>query len=222
MHRSTTPSTRHELSYTLYGSPGSGSAAVEMALRAADLGYRVVRASEWEPGPALRELQGINPLGQIPTLVLPSGTVMTESAAILIHLGLQHPGHGLLPEEPDDRAVALRGLVFIAANCYPAVSISDYPGRWTTATTKPAQERVRSAARSQLHRNWEIFADAFGAELARTQADPGALAFLAVVVSRWSGTRQHLKSKRAAFERLLVSLEAHPKIATLLREHSNA
>ena len=170
----------------------------------------------------MRELRKLNPLAQIPTLLLPGGTVMTESAAILIHLGLEHPTHRLLPERPDDRAVALRGLVFVAANCYPAVSISDYPGRWTTATTKPAQERVRTAARAQLHRSWEIFADAFGGELARTQADPGALAFLSVVVSRWSGTRQHLKSKRATFEKLLDRLEAHPKIETVLREHSDA
>lgn len=193
-----------------------------MALRAADLEYRVLRTSEWEPGPALRELQAINPLGQIPTLILPGGTVMTESAAILIHQGLEHAGHGLLPERSDERAVALRGLVFIAAKCYPAVSISDYPGRWTAATTKPAQERVRTAARARLHRHWEIFADAFGAELARALADPGALAFLSVLVSRWSGTRRHLKTKRAAFERLLVGLESHPKIAAVLREHRDA
>lgn len=211
-----------DMPYTLYGSPGSGSAAVEMALRAADLEYRVVRTSEWEPGPALRELQAINPLGQIPTLILPGGTVLTESAAILIHLGLAHPGHGLLPETLDERAVTLRGLVFIAANCYPAVSISDYPARWTTATTQPAQERVRSAARAQLHRSWDIFAGAFGAELARTQADPGALAFLSVVVSRWSGARQHLKAKRADFEHLLLGLEAHPRIAAVLHEHRDA
>jgi glutathione S-transferase len=33
------------------------------------------------------ELQRVNPLGQIPTLVAPDGSVLTESAAILIHLG---------------------------------------------------------------------------------------------------------------------------------------
>lgn len=211
-----------EMPHTLYGSPGSGSASVEMALRAAALEYRVLRDCEWEPGPALPELRLINPLGQIPTLVLPGGTVMTESAAILIHLGLAHPMHGLLPEKPDDCALALRGLVFVAANCYPPVSIIDYPGRWTTATSKPAQQRVRTAARFQLPSNWEIFADAFGAELARTQADPGALAFLSLVVSRWSGARQHLKSKRASFDKLLVGLEAHPKIDAVLREHRDA
>lgn len=208
--------------YTLYGSNGSGSAAVEMGLRAVGLEYRVVRASEWEPDSAMPQLLKVNPLGQIPTLVMPDGTVLTESAAILIHLGVEYPQHQLLPENAADRAVALRGLVFIAANCYPAVSISDYPARWTTATTKPAQERVRVAARRQLHRSWAIFADTVGVELTRSREDPGALAFLSVVVSRWSGTRQHLKVQRPAFSKTLVGLEAHPKIAPVLKAHSAA
>ena len=127
---------------TLFGSPGSGSAAIEMALRAANLSYQTVRASTWEPGPALEELRHVNPLGQIPTLVLPDGTVLTESAAILIHLGLEHPQAKILPTAPSERAKAIRGLVFIAANCYSAVSVSDYPDRWTTAATKPAHARV--------------------------------------------------------------------------------
>src|SRR4051812_7901797 len=101
---------------TLYGSRGSGSAAIEMALRAAAVDYRLIRASEWEPDSAHAELLTINPLGQIPTLLLEDGTVMTEAAAILIHLGLQHPEAGLLPREPSLRARTLRGLVFIVAN----------------------------------------------------------------------------------------------------------
>jgi GST-like protein len=204
---------------TLFGTRGSGSASAEMALRAAGLDYQVVRASEWEPDSALAELRRVNPLTQIPTLVLADGTVLTESAAILIHLGLEHPGSGLLPDTARERALALRGLVFIAANCYPAVSVSDYPQRWTTATTKPAQAKVRSAARVQLHRHWEIFFDAFGGELERTVSHPGALAFFTVVVSQWSGTRQHLHTHREAASALLATLEAHPRIAPVLREH---
>ncbi|HRI17821.1 MAG TPA: glutathione S-transferase N-terminal domain-containing protein, partial [Burkholderiaceae bacterium] len=100
----------------LYGSAGSGSAAIEMALRVARVRYRVVRASTWERGSAMDELLRVNPLGQIPTLVEPDGTVVSESAAILIHLGLAHPRARLLPSAADARARALRGLVFIAAN----------------------------------------------------------------------------------------------------------
>lgn len=207
---------------TLFGSQGSGSAAVEMALRAARIEYRVVRASEWEPDSAMSELQVINPLGQIPTLVLADGTVLTESAAILIYLGLEYPGHALLPETTSGRASALRGLVFIAANCYTAVSISDYPDRWTTSKTKAAHERVRAAARAQLHRNWDIFFEQFASELERTKGNPGVLAFLAVVVSRWSGTRQHLKAKASTVTKLLAVLENHPRLASVLREHSAA
>lgn len=203
---------------TLFGSPGSGSAAVEMALRAATLDYRVVRASTWEPDSAQAELRAVNPLGQIPTLVLADGTVMTESAAILLHLALSHPRAGLIPSAARERATALRGLVFIAANCYPAVSISDYPERWTTAATAPAREKVRAAARAQLHRAWEIFADAFGDALA--PAKPGALAFLAVVVSQWSGTRAHLSKHRPAFHATIEALERHPRLAAVLREHA--
>jgi GST-like protein len=73
---------------TLYGSKGSGSAIAELGLRAAGLDYRTVPAATWEPGPGLDELRHVNPLGQIPTLVMADGTVLTESAAILIHLGL--------------------------------------------------------------------------------------------------------------------------------------
>ena len=61
-----------------------------------------------------RTLANLSPLGQVPTLQLPDGTVMTESAAILIWLGLRHPASGLLPADYEQ---AIRGLTFIAANC---------------------------------------------------------------------------------------------------------
>ena len=206
---------------TLFGSPGSGSAAIEMALRAAGLRYTTVRASTWEPDSAQAELLRVNPLGQIPCLVLLDGTVLTESAAILIHLSLEHPHAKLLPAASSARAQAIRGLVFIAANCYSAVSVSDYPDRWTTAVSKPAQARVRSAARAQLHKSWDVFADTFGQDAMLSADQPGALAFLAVVVSRWSGARRHLKLSRPHFYKRLMRLESHPSIATVLAEHSS-
>ena len=73
--------------WTLFGSAGSGSAAVEMALARCGLPFRVVRASTWEADSAQSDLHRANPLGQIPALLAPDGAVLTESAAILIHLG---------------------------------------------------------------------------------------------------------------------------------------
>ena len=207
---------------TLFGSPGSGSAAVEMALRAADVDYEFVRASSWEPKSAKKRLLGVNPLGQIPTLVLLDGTVLTESAAILISLGLQYPAAELLPSAEGTRALAIRGLVFIAANCYASVSISDYPDRWTTSRSRRDREQVRNAARRQLHRNWEVFADCFGSELLLSLEPPGSLAFLAVVVSQWSGSRAHLREFRPAFYESISRLEIHPRLAGVLRAQNAA
>ncbi len=204
----------------LYGAPGSGSAVIEMALRQAGLAYRVERAASWEPGPGYEALKAINPLGQIPTLVLADGSVLTESAAILIHLGLTAPG--LLPGEPMARARAIRGLVYIAANCYSAVSISDFPERWTTQSRdKTALEAVRQAARAQLHEAWIRFADQFHdpARPFLCGDAPGALDFLAVVVSKWSGARAALHQQRPAFLGWLEALQRHPAVAGVHAEH---
>jgi GST-like protein len=205
--------------YTLYGTRGSGSAAIEIALATCKQPFERVTASSWEPQSAQRELTRLNPMRQIPTLILPDGSVLTESAAILIHLGLVFPKSGLLPHAAAARAQAIRGLVFIAANCYSAISIGDYPERWTTATTKPAHEKVRQGARRQLHRHWELFADTFPAAPYLAGKAPGALDFLAVVVSKWSGTRAHAAKVRPRFAATLRRIEAHPLVKPVFAAH---
>jgi GST-like protein len=205
--------------HTLFGSQGSGSAAVEVALRRCGLAYRVVRASSWEPDSAVAELAAVNPLCQIPTLVLPDGSVMSESAAILIQLGLAHPASALLPAAPAAQAQAIRGLVFIAANCYAALGVNDHPRRWTMAASKSAHDQVRQAARRQLHRHWEIFADSFPARHWLSGDTPGALDILAATVSRWAGTRAHVAAHRPAFAALLARIEAHDDVAPVFCQH---
>jgi GST-like protein len=51
------------------------------------------------------------------------------------------------------------------------------------------------------------------------EATPGALAFLTVVVSQWSGARQHLQTARPDFHAWLLRAEAHPRLAATLAEH---
>jgi GST-like protein len=205
--------------YVLYGSQGSGSATAELALEAAGAPYRQVRASSWEPDSALAELAQVNPLKQIPTLQLPDGSVLTESAAILIHLGLAHPGAKLLPSDGPQRAQAIRGLVFIAANCYSAISICDYPERWCDSADDDVKKRIVRGTRQRLHQHWDMFADLFPAKPFLNGSTPGALDFMAAVVSRWSGARAHLRKSRPAFSETLARIEAQPLVAAVFARH---
>lgn len=204
---------------TLYGTRGSGSAIAEAALLLAGVPFRSVDAASWEPGPGRDELVRVNPLAQIPTLVLPDGTVLTESAAILIHLGLAHPDSGLLPADPARRAQALRGLVYIAANCYAAIGIIDYPERWCAEPDAATNKRIVAGSRARLHVLWDLFADAFPATPFLGGEAVGALDLMAGVVSKWSGARAHLAHARPAFSALLARVEAEPRIAPVFARH---
>ena len=203
--------------YVLYGKKGSGSAAIEAALEFVGAPYRVIETASWEPNEAFAELLKLNPLGQIPTLELPDGTALSESAAILMHLGNAHPESGLLPRDASARAQAVRGLVFIAANCYAAISVIDFPERWCAdADSDDAlKERIRAGTRARLHRHWEMFADVFPARPWLGGAELGALDIHAAVVSKWSGARKHLEERRPAFSAVLQRIEAHPKLASV-------
>ena len=199
---------------TLYGTKGSGSAAVEAGLRLAGQPFQLVDAASWVPTPGREKLKRVNPLVQVPTLVLDDGTVMTESAAILIWLGLRYPHSGLLPAEP---AQAIRGLVYIAANCYAAIGVIDFPARYCTDCDDATAESIRAATTSRLHEYWRIFADEFGAQM--NAEHPGALEILAAVVSRWSGGRAHLAAERPALHAILERVEADPRIADIFRRY---
>jgi GST-like protein len=207
--------------YTLYGKKGSGSATAQIALDIVGAPYRMVETASWEPNEAFNELLKINPLGQIPTLVLPDGGALSESGAILIHLGLLYPESGLLPGTSAANAQALRGIVFIAANCYSAISIIDFPERWCADADKDdaLKERIRSGTRARLHKHWEMFADLFPARPYLSGETLGALDIHAAVVSKWAGARKHIESARPGLHAALARIESHPKVAAVFAQH---
>ena len=205
--------------HVLYGHQGSGSAAIEIALAIAGIPHRIVSAATWDDKSAIDELAQVNPLVQIPALVWPDGSVMSESAAILIELGLRHPKSGLLPTDPKERAQSIRGLVYIAANCYAAIGVIDYPGRYCSPCDDDTAKRIIAGTRARLHQQWERFADQFhhAPWLGGTQL--GALDVLAGTVSKWSGSRAHLEKHRPEFFRLLQRIDAHPQVAPVFARH---
>src|SRR5690606_4894211 len=104
----------------LFGEPGWGSTLVETQLAWYGFDYDFEPVGDlFKSSEGRDKLVALNPLAQIPTLVLPSGEIMTESAAITLHLA-DLAGNGTLvpPAGEPVRAKFLRWLVFFVANVY--------------------------------------------------------------------------------------------------------
>ena len=104
---------------TLYGAAGSGSVAVEAALTLLGVPYDLIEGATWAEEAARDRVAAQNPMRQIPTLLLPGGEVMTESAAILIWLGDLHSDAGLAPDPmAAARRPYLRWMSYVSSAIY--------------------------------------------------------------------------------------------------------
>ncbi len=141
--------------HSLIAYPGTGSTIVEALLELTGLPYRVEDVDPDESPADRARLAKLNPLLQVPVLLLPDGGVMTESAAIALHLSEIAPEAGLAPPPGDPaRAAFLRWLVFIVANCYPMFTVGDDPSRFVSG--EAAQAELRASTDAYRERSWRI------------------------------------------------------------------
>lgn len=134
---------------TLYGAAASGSVAVEAALLLLGIDADIVEGATWAEPEARDRVAPVNPMRQIPTLVWPGGEVMTESAAILIHLADLHPAAGLAPAPGTPaRAQFLRWMVYVSSAIYslhwikPDVRRIGAPAQARDAVVDAVHERI--------------------------------------------------------------------------------
>jgi len=137
--------------FRLFGEPGWGSVIVEAQLEWYGLDFDFERVGNlFESAEAREKLETINPLAQVPTLLLPDGTVMTESAAITLLLADMTGDDSLVPKPGDPtRAAFLRWLVFLVANVYPTYTYGDDPARFVPVDSaqKPFEDTVLAYGR---------------------------------------------------------------------------
>jgi glutathione S-transferase len=138
--------------FTLYGRSGSGSLAVQVALEEIGAPFECVWIGR-EPAEVARYKE-VNPTGRVPALALPDGTIMFESAAILVHLALLNPQTAISPQPGTTRhATFLQWMVFLSANVYEAVLRIYYSGRYSSrgeADTAVIREQGLADYRSHL------------------------------------------------------------------------
>ncbi|KAI9022676.1 glutathione S-transferase protein [Hyaloraphidium curvatum] len=143
--------------YKLFWAPDTGALPVQLALEKLGAKYEkiVVDTNAMPP-----ELAKVNPMRQVPVLILPDGHKMTESAAMILQLADNHPEAELIPAPGlPGRADAYRWLAFMAANCYETVLRSYYKERYTNLQTEESLAGVKDAAAERILRLWKVVED---------------------------------------------------------------
>ena len=142
------------MSYRLYGRPGWGSAIVEAQLVWYGLPYTYEAVDDLFKSPDARaKLEKVNPLAQVPTLVMPDGSIMSESAAITLLLADITGKDQLVPAAgAPERAKFLRWLIYIVANIYPTFTYADDPSRFVSVNA--ARDPFRAATDAYAQKLW--------------------------------------------------------------------
>jgi len=196
----------------LYGCRGCGSAVVEVVLERAGVPFAYHEVKFREPGATTKALKAINPLAQVPTLKLADGTIMTESAAIIIMLDASYPAARILPPAGDPRrALALRWIVFIAGNMYPAISVYDFPERWVKSDA--ARAELKDGAVERLKAYWTILEQALKPAPYLLGGEMTALDVYAAMLSRWEPGRAWVDEHCPRVASALALAEQDPIVA---------
>lgn len=196
--------------FTVYGALGSGSVPVEAALTLLGVAYDVVEGATWiDDAQILARVEKVNPLKQIPALVLPDGAIMTESAAMLIWLA---DSHGRLGPGPDDpgRAQFLRWMVYVPAAIYSLFWVRDDPSR---LSPDPATgELIKTRTAERILDCWRMMDG---------QIEPGkfllgdaltVLDLYVAVVSRWGAGRRRFYEVAPKMAAVVKRVDALPEL----------
>jgi len=210
---STPSASAREDRYTLYGAPGSGATPIHAALTLIGAQVEAIDVAPWE-GEAERErVAGVNPMRQVPALVLPSGEVMTESAAILIWLGDRYPEAQLCPA-PDDplRARYLRWMVYLPAAIYSMFWVRDEPSR--LVPDPAAQPAMLERTAERIAHCWQLMDSQIDEPAPYLLGEKISMLDLYVtVVSRWTPRRRRFYRVAPRMAQVVRRVDADPRLA---------
>jgi GST-like protein len=196
----------------LYGVRSWGSAITECMLAFAGQPYDFIDVAGFDqPGPARDRLAAVNPLVQVPTLVLDDGTIMTETAAIALFLSDRAPGLAPAPGTPE-RTRFYRLLIWLVANVYPTFTYGDYPERWTPSAT---DELVAST--NQYRETLYRWLEGQVAEPFVLGDQASALDIYIAVMNAWRPRRPWFEANTPKLARIAERTRQLPSIAAVMQ-----
>jgi GST-like protein len=204
--------------YVVYGGKGTGSVAVEAALTLAGAPYRVVERADWKAVAEDAAYAAINPMRQLPALALPSGELMTESAAILMQIAEAHPKARLAPAAGDGlRPRFLRWMSFLSGQVYALYWIRDVPSR--IADSEAGQALAKARTEQRIAECWKVMGQQLEAAGRYLLGDePSVLDIYLTVLSRWGPRRRGFYAAAPNLAPVVRALDAEPRLGALWAE----
>jgi glutathione S-transferase len=202
------------MTYILHSQDATGGAVVEIALALAGAEYKIVEVDTRSDRHLEEAFTRINPWRQVPVLELPDGTVITESAAMAIHVANAFPDAGLAPKPGTPaHAAFLRWMVFMAVNIYEADLRYYYPNRYTA--DPEGIEAVKTAALDHMRRGFRTMEDALAEGRYPTGDTPGIADVYLCMLRAW--LPGEMDTPETA--RITAALRDHPIAGPIFTRH---
>jgi glutathione S-transferase len=195
----------------LFYSSGSPFARmVRVALRETALLPRVTEVEATLRDPASAILP-VNPVGRVPTLLLPDGTALTETVLILDFLDTLGAAHRLLPAAGAPRWAAVAALG-------RAIGMMDGIAVWNRELRRPEHERSPGVIAQEIIRANRV-ADALDAEAGQMSRTPDAPGIALGCLLGYAERRHRIwpwRERRPALAAWFDGLAARPSFAATL------
>jgi glutathione S-transferase len=207
--------------YKLYGRPGAGNVCVEAMLAECSAPFELIALDRDAEGRLPESLRAVNPMMQMPALIMPDGSVMTESAAMLIHLADVYPQAGLAPAiGTPARAQYLRWMAFLSSALYVSNLRCFYPHHYTT--DPDGLEAVKAKAIEDLDNEYAVLAKDLGAKPYLTGATITAADIYAAMLIQWTPDIEALARKYPNLKALHDRVATRPLIAPVWKRNGMA
>ena len=197
--------------YQLHYFPANANAAPHMLLEELGVKYDLLLVDRAKNAQKSKEYLKINPNGRIPTLV-DKDLVLSEAAAIVLHLVDQHPDKGLAPKVgTPERAKFYQWLIFLTKSLQEELMTWQYPSR--LARDETAAMVVVRGAEARAAAFLDVIEDHLKANGPLFLGDKlSAVDFYLVMLARWARPMGTPPRSRPNIAKLLDRVKALPSV----------
>ena len=204
--------------YRLFWEELSGAIAPQAMLEEMEIEYEKIPIDMTRGAHLSPDYLSLNPNGQVPALGLPDGSVIGESAAIILTLGERHPKSPLVPRaDSSDRPSFLFWLLYMATSGYMAFGRANHPERHTT--DRDALDPVRLAAEAHIERLFETLEHAITGAPFFQPSGYSALDIYLTMLTTWHKDREALFRKNTRVAQLCRSVQGRPSYERVMQDH---